>query len=159
MSDDAIERVNATPYGLATGIFTDRIDSALQAAELTLPEARAAEERHDRREEREEDRDDRIAVRRRRATREHDLACTFEARSRDVEHDRLRPAGRAQLVRIADAELTDRDVTCARDVRDVMRAEGIPDSVPIVMAPLSTWWPPSQTTAARLSPEKSRLAG
>ncbi len=29
--DDAIERVNATPYGLATGIFTDRIDSALQA--------------------------------------------------------------------------------------------------------------------------------
>jgi succinate-semialdehyde dehydrogenase/glutarate-semialdehyde dehydrogenase len=30
--DDAIERVNATPFGLATGIFTARIDSALQAA-------------------------------------------------------------------------------------------------------------------------------
>lgn len=30
--DDAIERVNATSFGLATGIFTARIDSALQAA-------------------------------------------------------------------------------------------------------------------------------
>lgn len=31
--DDAIARVNATPYGLATGIFTKRIDVALQAAQ------------------------------------------------------------------------------------------------------------------------------
>lgn len=30
--DEAITRVNATPYGLATGIFTKRIDVALQAA-------------------------------------------------------------------------------------------------------------------------------
>jgi succinate-semialdehyde dehydrogenase/glutarate-semialdehyde dehydrogenase len=30
--DDAIARVNGTPYGLATGIFTQRIDVALQAA-------------------------------------------------------------------------------------------------------------------------------
>lgn len=30
--DEAIARVNATPYGLATGIFTKRIDIALQAA-------------------------------------------------------------------------------------------------------------------------------
>jgi len=30
--DDAIERVNATPYGLATGIFTNRLADALTAA-------------------------------------------------------------------------------------------------------------------------------
>ncbi|NNM75292.1 aldehyde dehydrogenase family protein [Enterovirga aerilata] len=30
--DEAIRRVNATPYGLATGIFTNRLDTALQAA-------------------------------------------------------------------------------------------------------------------------------
>jgi succinate-semialdehyde dehydrogenase/glutarate-semialdehyde dehydrogenase len=30
--EDAIERVNATPYGLATGIFTNRIADALRAA-------------------------------------------------------------------------------------------------------------------------------
>lgn len=30
--DEAIARVNATPYGLATGIFTNRLDDALQAA-------------------------------------------------------------------------------------------------------------------------------
>jgi acyl-CoA reductase-like NAD-dependent aldehyde dehydrogenase len=30
--DEAITRVNATPYGLATGIFTKRLDKALQAA-------------------------------------------------------------------------------------------------------------------------------
>ncbi|PWC39793.1 aldehyde dehydrogenase family protein [Azospirillum sp. TSO35-2] len=30
--DEAIDRVNATPYGLATGIFTRRLDSALRAA-------------------------------------------------------------------------------------------------------------------------------
>jgi succinate-semialdehyde dehydrogenase/glutarate-semialdehyde dehydrogenase len=30
--DEAITRVNATPFGLATGIFTKRIDVALQAA-------------------------------------------------------------------------------------------------------------------------------
>ena len=30
--DDAIDRVNATPYGLATGIFTQHIGNALQAA-------------------------------------------------------------------------------------------------------------------------------
>jgi len=30
--DEAISRVNATPYGLATGIFTNRINDALQAA-------------------------------------------------------------------------------------------------------------------------------
>jgi acyl-CoA reductase-like NAD-dependent aldehyde dehydrogenase len=30
--DDAIDRVNATPYGLATGIFTNRLDAALKAA-------------------------------------------------------------------------------------------------------------------------------
>lgn len=30
--EEAIERVNATPYGLATGIFTNRLDSALSAA-------------------------------------------------------------------------------------------------------------------------------
>jgi acyl-CoA reductase-like NAD-dependent aldehyde dehydrogenase len=30
--DEAIARVNSTPYGLATGIFTKRLDAALQAA-------------------------------------------------------------------------------------------------------------------------------
>ncbi len=30
--DEAIARINATPYGLATGIFTKRLDTALQAA-------------------------------------------------------------------------------------------------------------------------------
>ena len=30
--DEAIGRVNATPYGLATGIFTNRLDAALKAA-------------------------------------------------------------------------------------------------------------------------------
>ncbi|MDO8418406.1 MAG: aldehyde dehydrogenase family protein [Rubrivivax sp.] len=30
--DEAIARVNATPYGLATGLFTNRIDDALRAA-------------------------------------------------------------------------------------------------------------------------------
>ena len=30
--EQAIARVNATPYGLATGIFTNRIDQALRAA-------------------------------------------------------------------------------------------------------------------------------
>ena len=30
--DEAIERVNSTPYGLATGIFTNRLDSAFAAA-------------------------------------------------------------------------------------------------------------------------------
>ncbi|WP_274631212.1 aldehyde dehydrogenase family protein [Arvimicrobium flavum] len=30
--DEAIARVNATPYGLATGLFTNRLDTALQAA-------------------------------------------------------------------------------------------------------------------------------
>lgn len=30
--DEAIERVNATPYGLATGIFTNRLDDAFAAA-------------------------------------------------------------------------------------------------------------------------------
>lgn len=30
--DEAIARVNATPYGLATGIFTNRLDDALRAA-------------------------------------------------------------------------------------------------------------------------------
>ncbi len=30
--DEAIERVNATPYGLATGIFTDSLDLAFEAA-------------------------------------------------------------------------------------------------------------------------------
>jgi succinate-semialdehyde dehydrogenase/glutarate-semialdehyde dehydrogenase len=30
--DDAIERINATPYGLATGLFTNRLDDALKAA-------------------------------------------------------------------------------------------------------------------------------
>jgi succinate-semialdehyde dehydrogenase/glutarate-semialdehyde dehydrogenase len=30
--DDAIGRVNATPYGLATGIFTNRLDDAFRAA-------------------------------------------------------------------------------------------------------------------------------
>jgi succinate-semialdehyde dehydrogenase/glutarate-semialdehyde dehydrogenase len=30
--DEAIERVNATPYGLATGLFTNRLDAALRAA-------------------------------------------------------------------------------------------------------------------------------
>ena len=30
--DEAIARVNATPYGLATGIFTNRLDDALKAA-------------------------------------------------------------------------------------------------------------------------------
>jgi succinate-semialdehyde dehydrogenase/glutarate-semialdehyde dehydrogenase len=29
--DGAIDRVNSTPYGLATGIFTNRIDVALKA--------------------------------------------------------------------------------------------------------------------------------
>jgi acyl-CoA reductase-like NAD-dependent aldehyde dehydrogenase len=31
--DDAIARVNATPYGLASGIFTNRLDDALAAAQ------------------------------------------------------------------------------------------------------------------------------
>jgi acyl-CoA reductase-like NAD-dependent aldehyde dehydrogenase len=31
--DEAIARVNATPYGLATGIFTNRLDDALKAAQ------------------------------------------------------------------------------------------------------------------------------
>lgn len=30
--DEAIERVNATPYGLATGLFTNRLDAAFSAA-------------------------------------------------------------------------------------------------------------------------------
>jgi succinate-semialdehyde dehydrogenase/glutarate-semialdehyde dehydrogenase len=30
--EQAIARVNATPYGLATGLFTNRIDQALRAA-------------------------------------------------------------------------------------------------------------------------------
>jgi succinate-semialdehyde dehydrogenase/glutarate-semialdehyde dehydrogenase len=30
--DEAVARVNATPYGLATGLFTNRIDDALSAA-------------------------------------------------------------------------------------------------------------------------------
>jgi acyl-CoA reductase-like NAD-dependent aldehyde dehydrogenase len=30
--DEAIDRVNATPFGLATGIFTNRLDAALKAA-------------------------------------------------------------------------------------------------------------------------------
>jgi len=30
--DQAIKRVNATPYGLASGIFTNRLDAALQAS-------------------------------------------------------------------------------------------------------------------------------
>ena len=30
--DEAIERINATPYGLATGLFTNRLDEALKAA-------------------------------------------------------------------------------------------------------------------------------
>jgi succinate-semialdehyde dehydrogenase/glutarate-semialdehyde dehydrogenase len=30
--DEAIERVNATPFGLATGIFTDRLLDAIEAA-------------------------------------------------------------------------------------------------------------------------------
>lgn len=30
--DEAIERINTTPYGLATGIFTNRLDAALRAA-------------------------------------------------------------------------------------------------------------------------------
>jgi len=30
--DEAIERVNSTPYGLATGVFTNRLDDALRAA-------------------------------------------------------------------------------------------------------------------------------
>ncbi|WP_256330602.1 aldehyde dehydrogenase family protein [Variovorax sp. YR216] len=30
--DEAIDRVNATPYGLATGVFTNRLDDALRAA-------------------------------------------------------------------------------------------------------------------------------
>jgi len=30
--DEAISRVNATPYGLATGLFTNRLDDALKAA-------------------------------------------------------------------------------------------------------------------------------
>jgi succinate-semialdehyde dehydrogenase/glutarate-semialdehyde dehydrogenase len=30
--DEAIERVNATPFGLATGVFTNRLDDALRAA-------------------------------------------------------------------------------------------------------------------------------
>lgn len=30
--EDAIKQVNATPYGLATGLFTNRLDDALQAA-------------------------------------------------------------------------------------------------------------------------------
>jgi succinate-semialdehyde dehydrogenase/glutarate-semialdehyde dehydrogenase len=30
--DEAIERVNATPYGLATGLFTNKLDAALRAA-------------------------------------------------------------------------------------------------------------------------------
>jgi succinate-semialdehyde dehydrogenase/glutarate-semialdehyde dehydrogenase len=30
--DEAIDRVNATPYGLATGIFTNRLLDALKAA-------------------------------------------------------------------------------------------------------------------------------
>ena len=30
--DEAIARVNATPYGLATGLFTNRLDDALKAA-------------------------------------------------------------------------------------------------------------------------------
>lgn len=30
--DEAIERVNATPFGLATGLFTNRLDDALRAA-------------------------------------------------------------------------------------------------------------------------------
>lgn len=30
--DDAIERINATPYGLATGVFTNRLDDAMRAA-------------------------------------------------------------------------------------------------------------------------------
>ncbi|SDR50771.1 succinate-semialdehyde dehydrogenase / glutarate-semialdehyde dehydrogenase [Paraburkholderia fungorum] len=30
--DEAIDRVNATPYGLATGIFTNRLDAAFKAA-------------------------------------------------------------------------------------------------------------------------------
>lgn len=30
--DEAIARVNATPFGLATGLFTNRLDAALRAA-------------------------------------------------------------------------------------------------------------------------------
>jgi acyl-CoA reductase-like NAD-dependent aldehyde dehydrogenase len=30
--DEAIARVNATPYGLATGLFTNRLDDAFKAA-------------------------------------------------------------------------------------------------------------------------------
>jgi len=30
--DEAIARINATPYGLATGLFTNRLDEALKAA-------------------------------------------------------------------------------------------------------------------------------
>lgn len=30
--DDAIDRINATPYGLATGVFTNRLDDAMRAA-------------------------------------------------------------------------------------------------------------------------------
>jgi len=30
--EEAIDRVNATPYGLATGLFTNRLDAALKAA-------------------------------------------------------------------------------------------------------------------------------
>jgi len=29
--EEAIERVNSTPYGLATGVFTNRIDAAFKA--------------------------------------------------------------------------------------------------------------------------------
>jgi succinate-semialdehyde dehydrogenase/glutarate-semialdehyde dehydrogenase len=32
--DEAIARVNATPYGLATGIFTNRLNDALRAVRL-----------------------------------------------------------------------------------------------------------------------------
>lgn len=32
--EEAVNRVNSTPYGLATGLFTNRIDEALQAARL-----------------------------------------------------------------------------------------------------------------------------
>jgi succinate-semialdehyde dehydrogenase/glutarate-semialdehyde dehydrogenase len=32
--DEAIERVNSTPFGLATGVFTNRLDDALRAARV-----------------------------------------------------------------------------------------------------------------------------